>query len=71
VNEPPRTPVVSGAGTVLMQARGRGDRVLTVWVLDTNQQGRRFHERCGLAWDDATKDVQRPECTMLQYRIEL
>jgi GNAT superfamily N-acetyltransferase len=68
----------SGVGTALMQAaldeaRCRGDLVLTLWVLATNQSARRFYERCGLTWDGASKVEQRPGYTMheLRYRIEL
>jgi len=68
----------SGAGTALMaaacaEARGRGDRLLTLWVIDTNQRGRRFYESCGLRWDGATQEVKRPEYTLheLRYRVDL
>lgn len=70
--------VRAGVGRALMAAsldvaRGRGDRALTLWVLDTNHTARRFYESCGLRWDGSSKLERRPGYTMneLRYRIEL
>lgn len=68
----------SGTGAALMaaaldEARRRGDRVLTLWVIETNQLSRRFYERHGLRWDGSEKHLERPGYALheLRYRIEL
>lgn len=70
--------VRTGVGRALMAAsldvaRGRGERALTLWVLDANPVARRFYERCGLRWDGSSKLEQRPGYTLneVRYRIEL
>jgi GNAT superfamily N-acetyltransferase len=70
--------VRSGVGRALMAAslataRGRGDRTLTLWVVDTNSVARRFYERCGLRWDGSSKLEQRATYSMneVRYRVEL
>jgi GNAT superfamily N-acetyltransferase len=67
-----------GVGRALMAAsldgaRGRGDRALTLWVLDTNHPARRFYESCGLRWDGSSKLEQRPGYSLneVRYRIDL
>jgi GNAT superfamily N-acetyltransferase len=70
--------VRTGVGRALLQAsldeaRRRGDRALTLWVLDANHVARRFYESAGLRCDGASKRVQRPTYALneLRYRIEL
>ena len=52
-----------GVGGALMnhvegRARGRRKSTLTLWVLERNQQGRRFYENAGYRPDRATKMVK-------------
>lgn len=67
-----------GLGRALMaasldMARARGERALTLWVLESNQAARSFYERCGLRWDGGSKVEERPGYVIkdLRYRIEL
>ncbi|HZD17607.1 MAG TPA: GNAT family N-acetyltransferase [Actinomycetota bacterium] len=53
--------------------RGRGFRTATLWVLETNQGGRRFYEREGWRTDGATSG-ERVDCEMrptVRYRVGL
>jgi GNAT superfamily N-acetyltransferase len=55
----------AGVGRALMQAsleaaRARGDRALTLWVLDANHGARRFYERCGFVWDGSSSSSSAP-----------
>lgn len=53
--------------------RERGFRTATLWVLETNEAGRRFYEREG--WrTDGTTTSERVDCEMrptVRYRVDL
>ena len=57
----------------LDQLRGSGHTAVTVWVLDTNQRGRAFYERCGLTLDGAVKTeaLGATALTEVRYRASL
>lgn len=46
---------------------------VSVWVLDTNERGRRFYESAGMTLDGMAKDDERDGFTLheLRYRLEL
>lgn len=53
--------------------RGRGFRTVTLWVLETNEAGRRFYEREGWRADGLTTS-ERVDCEMrptVRYRADL
>ena len=74
--EPER--VGTGLGRVLFEhsigdLRDRGFGVATLWVLETNEQARRFYETAGWA-PDGTSASERVDCEMrptVRYRVEL
>lgn len=74
--EPER--VGTGVGRTLFEhavgdLRGRGFTSATLWVLETNEQARRFYEVAG--WKpDGTVTTERVDCEMrptVRYRVEL
>ena len=53
----------TGTGLALLRAaeealRGNGFRRATLWVLASNERGRRFYERSGWAWEGSTGEHQ-------------
>ena len=74
--EPDR--VGTGLGRTLFEhaiddLRERGYGVITLWVLETNEQARRFYESAGWA-PDGTNTSERVDCEMrptVRYRTEL
>lgn len=68
----------SGIGRALVEAsldeaRTRGYREVTLWVLASNQLGRGFYERLGFAHDGETKMEALQGCELheVRYRLEL
>jgi ribosomal protein S18 acetylase RimI-like enzyme len=68
----------SGAGSALLKAsvevaRVTGYRAITLWVLESNQPGRRFYERFGFHPDGETKLEDRAGYSLseVRYRLEL
>lgn len=65
-----------GIGRRLLQAvdddiRSAGFTEATLWVLDTNERGRRFYEAAGWQPDGATKVEERPAGTLNEIRYRL
>ncbi|WP_051298577.1 hypothetical protein [Arthrobacter castelli] len=50
--------------------RETGHTAVTVWVLETNQRGRQFYERMGLAVDGTSKEqtMGGTRLTEIRYR---
>src|SRR5262245_2381000 len=70
--------VGTGVGAALMRhtladLRARGYRAASLWVLETNDRGRRFYERGGWRSDGAakTEDVWGVAVREVRYRIAL
>ncbi|MCQ1995758.1 GNAT family N-acetyltransferase [Arthrobacter sp. zg-Y1171] len=52
----------------LNQLRESGHTALSVWVLDSNQRGRKFYERRGMSLDGATKEESFSGSTLTEVR---
>ncbi|GAB3529615.1 GNAT family N-acetyltransferase [Arthrobacter monumenti] len=59
--------------SALAQLGEEGKTSVTIWVLDSNERGRRFYERAGMSPDGAVKDESLDgfPITEIRYRTEL
>ncbi|MCW2959825.1 MAG: acetyltransferase [Thermoleophilia bacterium] len=60
-------------GAALAKLRDAGNQRATVWVLDTNERGRRFYEMAGMQPDGATKsdEIRGFPISELRYGMPL